>query len=141
MITDLTHERAETIFREAAQEIGRKGWTQHDREGTTGLTIDVAICAVTHGIEDGQVSWGRHEWECEQASDRMLGYLLATGEMRLGSSRRDSGDIIASWNDERSRTREEVLWVLREAAEAMAALRRRSEGAAGWDAPLPRGVR
>lgn len=116
----LTDKDAVKIFTQAAEAIKVRGWTQHDREGTAGLTLDVAICAVTHGIDNDEVSWGRHTDECGEASDRMLGFMLLTGTVWLPGWSISAPDILATWNDDRARTEEEVVGVLRRAADLLA---------------------
>lgn len=116
----LTSERAAEMLREAASLIETRGWTQHDRERINGLTLDSALCEVTHPLagEDSQ-SLGRHSLDCEEICDRLLGWMLLTGETHLPNHSRGAGNILAAWNDERGRTEAMAAEALRAAADAL----------------------
>lgn len=115
----LTSEQTAEIFRKAARLIEYKGWTQHDREGLSGLTLDVALCEATHGDAPRCIAHDEHTEECDEIYDRFLGYLLLTRQVHLPSWKTSAAEVLCHWNDEHlgvQRTKDEVIAALRAAA-------------------------
>lgn len=113
----LTGERLAEIFREAARLIEARGFTQHDRERTTGLTLDTAVCEATHPLAGGGWYGDSHPVDCDEATERLMGWMLLAGVTHL-PYRAHAGNITAAWSDERRRTADEVTRLLRSAARA-----------------------
>lgn len=108
---NLSDERLTEICRSAAELIERHGFTQHDRERTAGLTLDSALCEATHPLAANRDP-GQHPPDCDEATERLMGWMLATGVTYL-PYRVDAGNVVAAWNDERRRTADEVTALLR----------------------------
>jgi len=115
-VRTLTGERLAEIFRSAADLIERYGFTQHDRERTSGLTLDSALCEVTHPLaRENDRDLGKHPLDCDEATERLMGWMVLAGMTHL-PCRVNPGNVVAAWSDERRRTSDEVTRLLRGAA-------------------------
>jgi len=112
-MTTLTTDSVARFFRDAARAIEMQGWTRHGHDGCEGLSLASALCQVIHP--------GDHRAECppdcEEAADRLLGWMLLTGVTHLPGGRSVRAfNVLAAWNDNRRRDREQVVSLLLGAA-------------------------
>lgn len=113
--------QAAEFFRKAAELITQREWIRLTRETDEGFTADAALCEVIHGDASRAIANDLHNDECDEAYQRFAGFLIMTAQTRIPSWKSNPADIISNWNDDRYRTRQQVIDVFHAAADALKA--------------------